>query len=259
MSPRPVVLVSGWGFPGRALAPLADALAAPTAGLVGLSDLWRPGSSELWRPGAGPSPYAAGLAARLAECGSRAAVLGWSMGGQVALETALAFPGRIARLVLIGTTARFQEGAGEPPGVPAARLRAMRLNLRRAPQAVLAEFYRRVYAPDPAPPGTPSDRDPESAPPDPPALRLGLEYLADADGRAGLDRLCVPTLVLHGREDRVVPWQAGAWLARRIPSAGWHCVPAAGHALPLRPTPALADAIRAFLGAPGGVAAATPE
>ena len=39
----------------------------------------------------------------------------------------------------------------------------------------------------------------------------------------------VPTLVLHGSEDQIVPFEAGAYTARRIQSARFIEIPGVGH------------------------------
>lgn len=46
-----------------------------------------------------------------------------------------------------------------------------------------------------------------------------------------LRRLHVPTLVLHGEEDHLVPAENGKILAARIPGARFHLLPNAGHIL----------------------------
>lgn len=60
--------------------------------------------------------------------------------------------------------------------------------------------------------------------------RAGLH----ADGLAGAggpDRLQVPTLLVHGPDDRVAPWEYSRRLARRRPGlVTLHTVPDASHA-----------------------------
>ncbi len=242
-----LILLGGWGFGAKALLPLKTELAWPSAVALAPGDVWQASPPPV--PGVVPaaaSGYAAGLAGRLAAARGRALVVGWSLGGMIALETALAYPGRIGGLVLVSATARFRAGPGDPPGVEAAVLRAMALGLRRAPQAVLQAFTAQVYAPAPVPAAARLMHALDTALLDADDLRRGLGFLRERDLRAGLDRLETPTLVMHGQEDRIVPWRAGRWLSRRIPGCRWSAIEGEGHGLPLRQPAALAAEIRAF-------------
>ena len=78
-------------------------------------------------------------------------------------------------------------------------------------------------------------------------LRQGLNYLQRMDVRKGLNQITVPTLVVHGREDRIVPWQAGEWLSGALAVSNWCCYEGLGHALPIQAAARLAADIRAFL------------
>jgi len=51
----------------------------------------------------------------------------------------------------------------------------------------------------------------------------------DFDIRPLLPTLRVPTLVLHGEEDRVIPVEAGRYIANRILGAQFHAFKGVGH------------------------------
>jgi pimeloyl-ACP methyl ester carboxylesterase len=55
----------------------------------------------------------------------------------------------------------------------------------------------------------------------PGSLRTILGGLRDADMRAELHRIGVPTMVMHRRGDRAVRFEAGEHLAAAIPAALW--------------------------------------
>ena len=78
-------------------------------------------------------------------------------------------------------------------------------------------------------------------------LLQGLDYLQRMDVRKGLNQIAVPTLVVHGREDRIVPWQAGEWLSGALAVSNWCCYEGLGHALPIQAAARLAADIRSFL------------
>ena len=75
----------------------------------------------------------------------------------------------------------------------------------------------------------------------------GLRYLQKTDLRYRLKRVEVPTLIIHGRQDRIVPWQAGAWLNHSLPDSRLIIHEGVGHDIPERQPIVLASEIREFL------------
>jgi len=62
------------------------------------------------------------------------------------------------------------------------------------------------------------------------SYRIAMEGF---DVRADLPRLSVPTIVLHGTRDTLLPLSAGEELAAALPSAAFWPIKGAGHGLPL--------------------------
>jgi pimeloyl-ACP methyl ester carboxylesterase len=56
--------------------------------------------------------------------------------------------------------------------------------------------------------------------------------MASGDRAAQLRRLTVPTVVIHGTDDPLVPFRGGAATARAIPGAQRVTIPGMGHDLP---------------------------
>jgi len=210
-------------------------------------ELWQTQSSGALPRAPGLSRYAVGLHNLLATFGGRVGVIGWSMGGIVALETVREYPELLQRLVIISGTARFSAGNDAIPGVSASVLRAMARGLRRTPDNVLAAYYAKVHAPQSVPMAEGAPQNLAIAQLDRDELLQGLDYLQSMDVRDGLDKQTVPTLVVHGREDRILPWQAGEWLSRALAVSNWRCYEGLGHALPIQAAARLAVDIRAFL------------
>jgi len=52
-----------------------------------------------------------------------------------------------------------------------------------------------------------------------PGLASGLTAMIGHDIRAELHRIAVPTLIVHGREDMLVPVADSVWLAQRLADA----------------------------------------
>ncbi len=240
-----LIAVAGWGYPASALDGLCRALAPGVRAVpVAARDLWLRGRAEAGEAEQPLSRYAAGLLALIRERGDGApAVAGWSLGGVAALELAARCPERIGRLALISSTPKFCSADGWPCGVPPANVRAMRRGLQRDPGKVLAGFYRLAAEPlselaaaEPV--------QPEAAADDLPA---GLDYLLATDLRPCLRQVGIPVLVVHGREDRVVPWQAGEQAHRALPGSRLCLHDGLGHDLPLRAPEKVADNIREFL------------
>ena len=82
---------------------------------------------------------------------------------------------------------------------------------------------------------------------DPAAYRIGAEavWLADQPDRAA--RIDVPTLVLCGSEDKVIPPSLSDELTRLIPDARMQAIRRAGHIANLEKPEAFNRAVEAFI------------
>src|SRR5262249_58123148 len=78
-----------------------------------------------------PAAQAWRVAETLAPLSERYALLGWSLGGQFALDLAAAMPAPIERLVLVNTTPRFLAAPGWPFGAPPGLLQRLATRLKR--------------------------------------------------------------------------------------------------------------------------------
>ncbi len=217
-------------------------------GLGGSLESWRPLLAELRgrdvvmidSPGAGRSAVPLlpirmpTIADRIADAVralgvEQADVLGYSHGGMVAQELSHRHPALVRRLILVGTTMGI-------PAVPG-RLRvqlALLSNSRHKDRAAAERDLPLVV-------GGRTARDPDTLAAmvadraDHPPSRLGYRYQqATAIGWSSylwLPRLRVPTLVLHGEDDPVVPVMNARMIARRIPGGELETIPEAGHML----------------------------
>ena len=70
-------------------------------------------------------------------------------------------------------------------------------------------------------------------------------FTALEDRRAKLKAIAVPTVVVHGAEDPLVPVEAGRDVAESIPGAELRVIAGLGHDLPLALVKTFADAITA--------------
>lgn len=159
-----------------------------------------------------------------------------SMGGLLALEL---LPKGCKKLVLISSTARFCASEGYPCGTHEKILKRMIMQLKRNPEAVLAEFYRNVHHPHPT-----LKTEPGATHED---LVAGLEYLLNSDVRTKVPDIEVPVLLLHGAEDRIIPPDAAEWLHGQLPQSELKIFENDGHALPAHHFTEVMDEISRFL------------
>jgi pimeloyl-[acyl-carrier protein] methyl ester esterase len=168
-------------------------------------------------------------------------LLGWSLGGMLAQLLAARFPQRIARLILVATTPHFVTTPDWPHGLADSAVRALARDYKRAPIPTLESFWSLQF-------------QGENSLPAPllPQVELatalgGLELLRQVDLRHQLSAITMPTLVLHGNHDVIIPVAAGRFLAATLPQARFHEVHNCGHA-PFCSAPApVSAAIRQFL------------
>jgi class 3 adenylate cyclase len=173
----------------------------------------------------------------------RAALIGLSEGGPMSILFAATYPERTVALVLYGTLARTRSDVDYPHGN----------------DAVWTEMYRmfddgwgtgeslRVLAPSKL--GDPAIREwwgrVERAAGSPHTIRAFADTLVGIDVRAVLPSVSVPTLVLHGTDDAVVPIGAGRWLADHIEGARFVELP--GEHLTATVRHQFADEVESFL------------
>ncbi len=172
---------------------------------------------------------------------------GYSLGGRVALHVALAHPERVARLVLVATTAGIED-----PALRAERRAADERLAADTERGTIEEFADR-WSRQPLFAGTPPAR----------ARVLARRPAAQRPGRARRGRCagsarapwsrsgtgsasspgCPSTIIAGERDGRYT--SLGRRLAGALPGARLLVVPGAGHGLPREAPQAVAAAIRA--------------
>jgi pimeloyl-ACP methyl ester carboxylesterase len=195
----------------------------------------------------------------------RAHMVGVSMGGMIAQRVAIAAPKRVLSLTSIMSTSGAK-------GLPSARAHVTRTLLTRpkstAPSAVADQYVKLVKViGSPAYPVAEAEiRDrslismqrsyhPVGT------LRQMLAIVSDTTRAHQLAHISSPTLVVHGRQDPLVPYGHGLDTARRIPGAKLVTVEGMGHNLPPEPVRQILAAMIAHFKAasrPAARARATP-
>lgn len=223
---RDLVLVHGWGTHGGIWSELAESLSLEFR--VHVVDL----------PGCGQSadcePYTLEHIAMLLrrDLPPRCGVVGWSLGGQIALAWAQRAGEQVERVALIATNPCFSWRTDWPHAESGDVLRDMGRALAEDGLKSLRRFYTLSAL---------GDRHPRKAAtrlrgclrnggaPSASALEKGLKLLLETDQRHELGAISQPVLVLHGDEDRVAPLSAGEHLSRGLPHSELVVIPGAAH------------------------------
>jgi pimeloyl-ACP methyl ester carboxylesterase len=204
---RDLVLVHGVGVSGRYMRPVWRLLGE--VGRAWLPDL--PGFGRSWKPKSalGVDELSEALIAWMDAAGiDRAALIGNSMGCQVAIALAARYPARVEALVLVAPTI---DGGARTRGRQLVRfaLTALREPLALYP-IVLADY-----------------------------LRAGIKRTWRTFGFAVDDRpedklaaIAVPTLVVRGARDRIVSQPWAERVAKALPRGRLLTLPRGGHAIP---------------------------
>jgi pimeloyl-ACP methyl ester carboxylesterase len=191
--------------------------------------------------------FADDLVAVLDAVGSeRAALIGCDGGGPVAMVAAAMFPGRVSALVLVNTFARLARDddypEGLPPGVLDTWLRAISTQwagdpgfVVNAPSVVgdeeMGALFTRLLRMSASPRVATTTR----------------RVLYAADVRQVLSSIQAPTLVVHRRDDRMIPAAQGRYLARHIPGARMVELPGEDHLFYFGDADAIAVEVEEFL------------
>ena len=269
-----IVLVHGLPSTAADWADLPDTLAAHDYRVIaydrigyGYSSRPEPGSDE------GPNHYtiesnAADLRDLLdALAIDRAALVGWSYGGEIVQSFALASPERVSHLVLIGSVGpEWRPGTGQEDSLLATVLGSRfgeaifgwisavpPLSRKLTRDALIDAFsgeraipptwtdYTRAYL---GLPGT---------------LRAMVEEeRRNRPETLHPEELEMPSLVIHGTDDRLVDYEVGEDLHRRLPGSKLETVFAGSHMLPVTHPALLADKIHGLIG-PGYILELEPE
>jgi carboxylesterase len=205
---RPPCLVAAHGFGGTAtdFAPLLDGVAragfaidaALLPGHGTTVDRLQQGTFDGWVDALRSRAQAA------ADNHGRVVLLGFSMGSLVAMQIASEQPAWLAGLAVLSNALTLRVSSALPLGLWARTGLPMPDWYLRKPRLADLEdetLLRTIIS---------YDRHP---------LRAALEvFRAGSRARAIVGQIVCPTLVLHGRRDRVCPWRNATWLAEHLGS-----------------------------------------
>lgn len=232
-----LVLIHGWGMSGAVWQPLVKKLSKLFT--LHIVDLPGMGFSRPIEPF-----HLHAVAEKVAETlPAEADVIGWSLGGQVAMRIALDYPDLVRRLVLVGATPCFVNksfdqtnieykttwDAGIDPDVFSNFADSVNEDYHKTMAQFLTlqcmgssdarstvKLLRNKFAERP----TPSSQ----------SLFRALDILLDTDLRAEVGHLRKPTLLIHGDRDTLAPVQAAHWMMQNLPTGFLRVMAGASHA-----------------------------
>lgn len=225
--PPTLLCIHGWGLNGSVWQDLAGALAGRARVLA--PDLpghgARAGEGRFGGLEAVADELAAGLDARVC-------VVGWSLGGLLALSLARRHPDKVSSLVLLAATPRFVRAPDWPHAMDPGVLADFARDLAGDFSSTLTRFLALQFL------GAPGRGEALrtlkarclAMPPAPGALAEGLEILRGTDLRAELAGLTAPVHGLFGDLDTLVPVAVVPDLQRLRPDMSVHVLRGAGHA-----------------------------
>jgi pimeloyl-[acyl-carrier protein] methyl ester esterase len=240
----PLVLLHGWGMNLAVFEALRTRLAQHYS--VTVLDL----------PGHGRSPWPDDCTPEQqlqligAELPPQVTLIGWSLGGQLALQLAAQPARSVRRMVLMATTPRFVATSDWPHGLPETLLQQFAQQLEFDPAGTVGQFLELQVRADRAGAATLAtlraslERHGWAQPA---ALRADLALLASTDLRTMAPGVQVPALAIAGQADRITPPLAAAALVHLLPQAQLLELPRAGHAPFLSQGETVAASIRRFI------------
>ena len=241
-SAKKVYLIHGWAANRHVFDDLIPRL--PTDWDIRALDL--PGHGDA--PFAEPFDIAAIAETFAAQIDTPAHILGWSLGGLVALHLAARQPDKVRSLCLTASFARLTADADYPEGLSNPALGKMvgafrqdyakhikqflQLQLLHTPNA--AEIIGNIL-PDLSRHGAP------------PALQAALDAVNQADARPLLSSIQAPSLLVFGQKDAITPPRMGEYLNRHLADSELVLMEKAAHAPFLSHADEFAERYRGFV------------
>ncbi len=146
-------------------------------------------------------------------------LLGWSLGGQIAMQLVADKLLPVERLIVVSSTPKFCQATDWLHGLPEVQVRALQRQLRRNSTSTIAEFMQMMFSGEQDTSMHIVSTSKQRILPDNEAGMQSLETLKTADIRSRLSAINTPTMVQHGKLDIIIPAAAGEYIANNIHAA----------------------------------------
>lgn len=184
-------------------------------------------------------------------------LLGWSMGGQIALEMyeqksrhkcedPECGHNLIGSLILISSTPKFVMSDDFPVGMNKAVFSKFKKGINEHPDASTNEFYKLIFSKNEDSGKYINDLKKQTPPQK--TLSECMDSFERSDERKTLSKITVPTLIMTGDSDAIVDPKASMYLSQEIKNNALKMFKGAGHAPHLTREKEMIDEISKFLG-----------
>jgi malonyl-CoA O-methyltransferase len=237
-----IVLLHGWGSASQAWQPLIPAL-QNIANVIAL-DLPGFGASQVI-PEFSLDAVVNLIAAQLP---ARCVLVGWSLGGMLAVQLAVRYPQQVSRLVTLAANAKFVASRDYETAMPLAVNRQFTKSFAVDPQATL-KLFSGLLAQGDANERALLKQVRALAEPDKinPNWLQALELLSQLDNREAFAQLAQPGLHLLAEQDVLVPVAAAQALAQLNPQQSVQVIAGAAHALHWSQPELVVQAVQDFI------------
>jgi pimeloyl-[acyl-carrier protein] methyl ester esterase len=174
----------------------------------------------------------------------RCILIGWSMGGIVVQQALRLLGDRVGGLVLVGTTASATAAKGYPHGIKPEEQKALLHAAEHDYKNFTRDLATRQFKTGRTELVQWATQQLTKTPPY--VAAQSLQALFGADQRKALAAISVPTLIIHGRHDAVLPFSAGEYLCKQIKGARLVAFEDSGHAPMLEETEHFDSELEAF-------------
>jgi len=241
-----VFLIHGWGLGSGVWETFSECL--PIGWQVQTIDL--PGYGLPLRGACVSSDIDAIADQLMAQVPAGAILIGWSLGGMVAIKLAERLGNKIRGLMLLASTPCFVKKPDWPHGIEVGLLRNMASNLGSNRDKILQSFIMEIGLGDPSPRNTIrflqgiSTNNTLSLD----ILSSGLEILGRVDLRTNISSLACPVGMVLGKNDHLIAYSTGQATQSLCPQTQLFIIEKAGHVPFISQQEKTAQAINAFIG-----------
>ena len=247
-SGSPVLFLHGWMADSSVFGPLIDVISSEVSLRAITMDLRGHGRSDKPATGYSVEEQSRDLDAVLDACAvDQVTLVGWSLGGGIALHYAATRPDRVRKLALVGATPCLVQQPGFEAATPVEAFTGLLAGLRADFARVAGQFIAAQF-PEPGTDDAAQLLRDCAMRTDGAVAAAVAEAVGLRDLREYASRVDAPALVLHGELDAVVPAQAGRWLAENLPKLERHVEwPDRGHCPLLTAPDLVAGELSTFL------------